>query len=355
MTDLKKIVIFIGNANNFGHTRTTIAYISCFLRLHTEVFVYCRRFDNILHKKYNKNKNLHFYKSLKEISKIIKNEKIRYGLKVDYDLSPIVLFLCKMNKIKLLSLYCTLVNKFRYYNEKSCVVISREIQKSITNLRNDSMTYLITNRVSKKKIAYKSHESIFDSSSVNVIRITQFSNHYQKSNLRLVNDFCKISKKYKLWLIGSGDNKNIKILKDVIHKRDINCCVFDDSTGNLDNYILDSDLVVGTGRTAIDALYFAKPLIVPSFEGLGLYVTLNKNNTSNLLENNLSGRNYDRNYRYSMVQCLEIIESEDSMNFVKTNYRKIYLSNYSDDKLEQKLHLKMFEYVDSNFLSLILE
>lgn len=353
MIDLKRIVIFIGDANNFGHTRTTMSYISCFLRLGTEVFVYCRSFDTILHEEYDENINVTFYKSLTELTKIIKLKKIHYGLKVDYDLSPIIQLLCKIYKIKLLSLYCTLVNKFRYYNEKSCVVISKEIGESIRNLRNDSLIYLITNRVSKEKLVYGKLEQSLDISATNVIRITQFSNHYQQSNLRLVDDFCKISRRYKLWLVGSGDKGNIGVLNDIIKKKQINCTVKDVNSRNLDNYILDADIVVGTGRTAIDALYFRKPLIVPNFEGSGMYVILDNNNIFNLIENNLSGRNFNKSYSFTLSECIAITETDNFKNFINSNYYKIFLNNYSDENLEKKLIINMFNYVDSCYLSFI--
>lgn len=354
MAEIKRIVIFIGNANNFGHTRTTMSYISCFLKLNWEVYIYCRDFNNILHDNYKKNINVHFYKCFKYILGVIRTKNIRYALKVDYDLSPIIQLFCKINKIKLLSLYCTYVNRFRYYNEKSCVVISNEIRNSITNLRYDSRIYLITNRVTNKKLLNRNFERLFNESSINVIRITQFSNHYQQSNVKLVHDFCKIPKKYKLWLFGSGDNRNIKVLKNIIKNKEINCTIKNVNSSDLDNYILDSDIVIGTGRTAIDALYFGKPLVVPCFEGKGIYVTLSKNNIKNLVYNNLSGRNFCRNYTYSLPECFAIIETGESKNFVDSNYHKIFSKNYSDENLHKMLTVSMFKHVDSGLLSLIL-
>jgi hypothetical protein len=155
-------------------------------------------------------------------------------------------------------------------------------------------------------------------------------------------------------LFGSGDNRNIKVLKNIIKNKEINCTIKNVNSSDLDNYILDSDIVIGTGRTAIDALYFGKPLVVPCFEGKGIYVTLSKNNIKNLVYNNLSGRNFCRNYTYSLPECFAIIETGESKNFVDSNYHKIFSKNYSDENLHKMLTVSMFKHVDSGLLSLIL-
>ena len=274
--------------------------------------------------------------------RIINKYNILYAIKFEYDYSPLILMICKFKKLKILSIFCSLVNDYRYYGEQSVLCISNEIRDSILKLTNMLNPTVVTNRVFMDDLKEYKPPFVFSKDKINIVRVTQFNNHYFKSNCNLLNILKEISSNYHLYLVGSGRNQSIEKLKNYFLGYEENFTIINTNSSDLLCYICHSNIVVGTGRTAIDALFYNKPLIIPHFNCNG-FALFESANAMNLIYNNLSGRNLDPKSIIKFSTCLSKINSKSFKSLYCKFYKKIFLSTYSDKNLSTQLSTNLFK------------
>lgn len=141
------------------------------------------------------------------------------------------------------------------------VSVSEEVQEHLKNLGFDSI--IIRNGIDCEKFKKIKEPNI-------ILKNVLYSSNYQGKALKVIQKACQ----------------ELNLNLTVIGK--------DNRVSNVVDYINNSDLVIGLGRTAYEAMACERNVIIYDYNGGDGYVT--KQNMIELRKNNCSGRRYKKDY-----------------------------------------------------------
>lgn len=162
---------------------------------------------------------------------------------------------------------------------------------------------------------------------------------YRKGHHLLLSSWKKIQEKIPnsyLYIVGNGNNKYLKKLKNFIKKEKFNCkkIIWINYSNNITNILKKISLVVvpsikfeSFGRIAVEAMALKKPLVTSNFGGLKEVNINNKSgyvinvNNINLLSNKIINLLNNKNKRNSLgYMGHKIFKSKFTANIMSNNY-----------------------------------
>lgn len=198
--------------------------------------------------------------------------------------------------------------------------------------------YKIPNRV--KPTIYNSDRinqlnKIYEDGYFHIVKIGRIGKYYfntLKQAINLAEIFCK-NKKIKLILIGYLESPFFaNQLKSYAKQKNVELEFFSDSkfTRNASELIWGAELVIGTGRGAMEALSAGKLLFFP-VSGRDLPCLFDVNTAEYAMENNFSERTKipeNLNYYFSQSMILDLIKNEDVIKEKIEFGRKIFNEHF---------------------------
>jgi len=294
-----------------------------------------------------------FFSSVYQLNQIVKREKI--DIIQAHQPGPSLVGYCvaKMNNIPfILRVQHILMNEFPPLFYKKVVEYSSKVSVITPEVKNHLVTIygLEENKISVIPTAVKmsgrqmsrNHEELKEDKPLKILTVTTFGPTKYHSVLELI--------KAVDLLVQNGINCELTIVGDGPHREDIEKQIersdaktkkvikMEGQQSSVERYFIKTDVVVGVGRVAMEALYFGKPLLCCShFSYAGLFDEKNAKTISNY---NFSGRNFNKDsldYRL-IYQDLEKIAhmSAENRNRLSEFNMDYFDEHYDATKIAQK-------------------
>jgi glycosyltransferase involved in cell wall biosynthesis len=209
-------------------------------------------------------------------------------------ITPVVAF----KKVKLILNKCGGPNpvRDRWVYCKNIIFFSLENFEWFTNCSyyHKSKLYLIPNRVSKIDLnGFENLLPVKDNTKFNIVRISRVSSYYWYTMQLSVNlaAYCNNFRPTRLYLIGRVyQNEILENLKEYAKEKGVDLVVITDSRANIASRMLYlADVVVGTGRSIMEAMSLSIPVFAPA-SNAALPVKITKSNLANFFKMNFSER-----------------------------------------------------------------
>jgi hypothetical protein len=244
--------------------------------------------------------NFSFFKciwALRELkSTLLNRESINVFCFDVYSYSLIRMLLSKKsNNITITLVKCGGPNPSLYYPKTdNLICFSKENYDFFRKKSPTSLVSLIPNRVSREKLlASQDKVQVFEELiGLKILCIARIGNEYKNKFLlanELKNSILNLGDKCTLICIGSIDDSYV--FSELYNTIETNVLWLTESkyTNSASNYINAVDIVIGTGRGAVESLFLNKVTFTPANNSSRL-VNINDSNFSELVSNNFSGR-----------------------------------------------------------------
>lgn len=279
---------------------------------------------------------------VKKISILIKENK-KKEIKAIHGYDEFTVYLLKkLSKIfncEMILTKCGGITKKSIPNVPKLIVFHAKDFDFYKKNSNISKIYQIANRVNPT--AYNPSRKnqinkIYDEKYFNIVKIGRIGKYYYKTLIQAINLAGVISKTKKTRLILIGHLESTLILnklEEYAIKKNISLNIFSqpEYTINAAELIWGANLVVGTGRGAMEALSAEKLLFFP-VNGQDLPCFFDINTAPYAMENNFSERTIIpesfSNY-FSQETILNLIEDKESINKKTIFGKKIFDNNFS--------------------------
>jgi glycosyltransferase involved in cell wall biosynthesis len=214
------------------------------------------------------------------------------------------------------------------------------------NKLKDSNFYLIPNRVKKittDKDGVEKIRNIIGEGAV-LLRIGRFSSFHEKSFKQTVNLFNELSSlkdipPLKLVLIGAIESKEVygNIRNSIVDKSKVFLFTENEYTKEASKFIDIADLVVGTGRSLMEAASLGKILLTPQKEER-LPVLVDENSFEDCFKTNFSDRNIVKNYieEENLEKIKKSLKDESFNNNLKQFCINSFNENFDIEKSATK-------------------
>lgn len=233
----------------------------------------------------------------KELKNVLKNYDSLNIFCFDlYSYSIIRMLLSESTKeIKITLIKCGGPNPSFYYpNTDNLICFSKENFDYFQKKTPNTLVSLIQNRVSRRElIASQVNDNILKNiMGVKIVCIARIGQEYKEKFL-LANDLkdsiLSAGEKCTLICIGSIDDRTV--FEQLKHLLEVNVLWLTDCkyTNNASSYLNLMDIVIGTGRGAVESIFLDKVTFVPVNNSTQL-VEVSSLNIDQLIENNFSGR-----------------------------------------------------------------
>lgn len=252
-------------------------------------------------------------------------------------------------KTPILLTKCGGPNPARYFPYcKSMILYSAENKKYFKEkekFRNSNI-YLIPNRVSltsnnQDSIRINKLKKYLSDGSISILRVARFTPAYRKSMLQAINLTLSLLEKghnVKLFIIGVVQDEEVyhEIIK---YKSDnIIFLVEDEFTINASEVINFADIVLGTGRSFMEAALLGKTMLVPC-ENLDLPVLVKEENIDYFFSKNFSPRITSNMTSQDSFKEIERVILKKS--FKNNNILKFANENFSSELIYKK-HIDIY-------------
>lgn len=223
-------------------------------------------------------------------------------------------------------------------------VITEEVKRYLlkTYNVNEKLLTIIPNQI----ILDKNNFEVDDTSNhiYKVLTVTRLAEDKYNSVIALLRAIHLLKKNYEIKLTIVGDGPKMKDIHDEIVKLGLIKNVdLVGSQKNVGPYYVNSDVIVGVGRVAMEALYFGKILLCCSHFAYG--GIFNEENSELNCNYNFSGRNYQGSEldHYKIAKDLEwVINASDERIIAMKNFNQSFFKlKYDHNVITQNLESKL--------------
>ncbi len=206
-----------------------------------------------------------------------------------------ILLLNRSNDITVTLVKCGGPNPSLYYPKAdNLICFSKENYCFFKKKSPKSLISLIPNRVSRDALlsSQEDNQAFDELVGLKILCIARIGNEYKSKFLlanNLKNSILNLGYKCTLVCIGSIDDNHVFSELNNILEKNVLWLTESKYTNNASNYINAVDIVIGTGRGAVESLFLNKVTFTPVNNNTSL-VEINNSNLSELLDNNFSGR-----------------------------------------------------------------
>lgn len=143
---------------------------------------------------------------------------------------------------------------------------------------------------------------------------------------------------YRLHVVGGGLDY---LLKSISNKN----IVFEGQQVQIDNYFRKADIVIGSGRTAVEGMSHSKPVIIAGLRGLGGLITIeNYERFRNMMfSGRYKGKLYERIPREGLITSILAAQKNSSLaDIVCTNHHNVG-KDFGMDKIATQFERVLYE------------
>jgi hypothetical protein len=370
---INSLLFIILDAGWFGHTRTAEAIASQLLEKGFKIcfLVDYKYRNNFLHTSFAAKSKVKFYFircskfGIYNILRTIKTNNIKADIIHQFENRGLfeVLYACFRLDLPHIHTICSQIKLIGYYPSANSVFLAKEFlnQARIWKIWTKQKC-VITNRINtrlleknrsdyfKKKFKdkfFRKYQIAKDS--FVILRVCQVNKKYYNGLIGIVDEIACLSKSEKNIVfihIGFGN----KVLVDSLRKK-INyvnsilgrvvAISAQDEYENATAYINMCDILIGSGRTAFEGMFYEKPIIVADINNGKLGKILNDKTFKNISYFNFSGRGLLKNGSLkNLTSCIKEIKQAPRANLVfnKNQFNIHYNSIFSISK-----YLKIYE------------
>jgi hypothetical protein len=299
------------------------------------------------------------FSAINQLKKIIKQFNPTVIHSFDYQAHSFARILSYISQIPLVHTKCGGPNPSGYYPfVKNFILYSSEnleYFKSLSKYR-DTDFYLIPNRVNKvqsdeQRVALI-HQQI-DLGKKTFLRIARFGPTYLnsiKQSINLVEMLNHQGHYSQLIIIGTIEDKGIynKIISMSENKNFIYIFTDDKFTINASELIDVADIVIGTGRSLMEATSMNKIVMTP-VQGEKYPILVDNNNFQELLSTNFSPRNFlpKEDMENGMLNLFQILDN--NKDFVEAkSFSKYIFEEYFNIQTKKSLYLSLYRGANPN-------
>lgn len=363
-----RYVFFVLDAGWFGHTRTAASVISKFAEKGCDVAVVidASRKSNYISKTLKDQSKVRFYYIGMQagrfpVKKLLQSKEFNMVELVhsfeDCGLFEIISATSALGK-KHVSTVCAPLKKHNYFPVRNTVFLSDEFMETSRRLSKVvNLFEVIRCRVSPESLSRSCSSEKDVRAALNqfldqrikevfVLRVCQVSAKYLPglfSIIEAVGELVDAGLSIKFLHVGDGGHEaaaSLKAKMEEVNNRLGQRCVYstDVCAPEAHLYMRFADIVVGSGRSAFEALFYKKPCVVVDMSGAGGALLFSSLTARHLAYYNFSGRNNEHNeYHKSISATIAQLVDERSGWGELTQYGREYFdSNLSDEILLSK-------------------
>jgi len=352
-----KILFIVFDAGWFGHTRTASVIIREMLKNGYEVSLLLDLMekDSYLADSFREKCDVNYistanlFVGLTKVLNQIKFDRIHvFEFKGLFE----VINYCQKRGVPLVHTVCSNIPNYKYFPVANTVFLAEEFfEKKKRYLRYIKKSCVLPARILASDLEEQKKEidgedirnKIFENNDLSddvvlILRVCQISDKYYNGLLSVIAQVERCAREgvevffvHVGRAVGINGIKLMNLIEKVNHRVGKNVCMSEQNDyKNAFKYLALADIVIGSGRTAFEGMYYEKVVVVSDIAGGGCFDVVNEGTIDNIAHYNFSGRHFDveKNKYSSLCSIIKEYRSGeiDKIKTIECN-KQYFISN----------------------------